>query len=247
MFTRYTGPAPAPPVAGYGVALKSGTEDATKWQGKAGDGAYQSMPLTGLEAGTAVSVKYSGTKRVKSVKAKKKVVVEGHALSASAVGDIVGSDGKAYAVADKDNLPIGVTAVAMVASKNGSNGLAIQLNASPVSKEWDEAKTYAEGLVAVPGGTWRLPSKTDWQNMFIGCAITGDITGTPDYMSPIAGFKEKIGATGTAWQSGNYWSSTPSGSLAWYLYVNLNDNNASAVFYQKGTSLSSWVLGCLAF
>ena len=58
--------------ATYSVALKDGTEDATNWQGKAGEGEYQSLPLTGLEAGTAVTVKYNGTKKVKSVKAKKK-------------------------------------------------------------------------------------------------------------------------------------------------------------------------------
>ena len=58
--------------AGYSVALKDGTEDASNWQGKAGSGEYQSLPLTGLEAGTAVTVKYNGTKKVKSVKAKKK-------------------------------------------------------------------------------------------------------------------------------------------------------------------------------
>ena len=58
--------------AGYSVSLKSGTEDATSWQGKAGTDDYQELPLTGLEAGTAVSVKYNGTKKVKSVKAKKK-------------------------------------------------------------------------------------------------------------------------------------------------------------------------------
>ena len=57
---------------GYSVSLKSGTEDATSWQGKAGTSDYQELPLTGLEAGTAVSVKYNGTKKVKSVKAKKK-------------------------------------------------------------------------------------------------------------------------------------------------------------------------------
>ena len=63
-------PAPAP--AAYTVTLKEGTDDATSWQGKAGEGAYQDLPLTGLEAGTAVTVKYNGTKKVKSVKAKKK-------------------------------------------------------------------------------------------------------------------------------------------------------------------------------
>ena len=58
--------------AGYSVALKEGTDDAANWQGKAGEGEYQALPLTGLEANTAVSVKYSGTKKVKSVKAVKK-------------------------------------------------------------------------------------------------------------------------------------------------------------------------------
>ena len=56
----------------YKVSVKEGTEDATSWQGKAGEGDYQALPLTGLEAGTAVTVKYNGTKKVKSVKAKKK-------------------------------------------------------------------------------------------------------------------------------------------------------------------------------
>ena len=54
------------------VTLADGTDDATSWQGKAGEGEYQALPLTGLDAGTAVTVKYNGTKKVKSVKAKKK-------------------------------------------------------------------------------------------------------------------------------------------------------------------------------
>ena len=61
---------PAP--AGYSVTMKEGTEDATSWQGKAGEGAYQALPLEGVAAGTAVTVKYNGTKKVKSVKAVKK-------------------------------------------------------------------------------------------------------------------------------------------------------------------------------
>ncbi len=61
-----------PTATKYAVTLADGTGDASNWQGKAGEGEYQAMPLTGLEAGTAVSVKYNGTKKVKSVKAKKK-------------------------------------------------------------------------------------------------------------------------------------------------------------------------------
>ena len=56
----------------YKVSVKEGTEDASNWQGKAGTGDYQSLPLEGVAANTAVNVKYSGTKMVKSVKAVKK-------------------------------------------------------------------------------------------------------------------------------------------------------------------------------
>ena len=68
--TKSAIPAPAP--ATYTVTLKSGTDDATSWQGKAGEGEYQALPLEGVAAGTAVTVKYNGTKKVKSVKAIKK-------------------------------------------------------------------------------------------------------------------------------------------------------------------------------
>ena len=61
-------PAPAP--AGYSVTMPQDTPDATLWTAKAGtDGTYQQLPLEGVAAGTAVTVKYNGTKKVKSVKA----------------------------------------------------------------------------------------------------------------------------------------------------------------------------------
>ena len=56
----------------YKVSVKEGTEDASNWQGKAGEGEYQALPLEGVAAGTAVTVKYFGTKKVESVKAVKK-------------------------------------------------------------------------------------------------------------------------------------------------------------------------------
>ena len=163
------------------------------------------------------------------------------------MGQVIGSDGKNYAV--DATLPTGVTKVAMIAYVSGSNGLAIQLSSSPESKNWAGANTYAEGLntsTPIAGGTWRLPSKADWQNMFVGCAVSGDASAS-DEMNPIAGFKAKIAATGTTWQSGDYWSSTPSGSLAWRVNVGLNGGDAYALFYEGGTSYSRYVLGCLAF
>ena len=56
----------------YDLTLADGTEDAANWQGKAGEGEYQALPLEGVFAGTAVSVKYNGTKKVIGVKAEKK-------------------------------------------------------------------------------------------------------------------------------------------------------------------------------
>ena len=173
----------------------------------------------------------------------------GHALASSAVGEIVGSDGLAYYAADKNDLPSGVTAVAMIAYKSETAGesLAIQLNDSPASMSWSDACNYS-GYPSITGnpGTWRLPSKADWQNMFVGCAKSGD-AGASDSMNPIAGFKEKIGATGITWQSTYYWSSSDSESYAWSVVVYLNDSNASANFVKSVTSTPSNVLGCLAF
>ena len=57
----------------YSVDLKPNTEDAGNWKAKS-TGDYQSMPLGGLAPGTSFTVKYNGTKTVKSVKAKKKAV-----------------------------------------------------------------------------------------------------------------------------------------------------------------------------
>ena len=160
------------------------------------------------------------------------------------IGDVILSDGKFAAPSSTG------TKVAMIAYLgNGSdctNGLAIQLNASPEAKIWNDAKTYASGLTAVPGGTWRLPSKADWQNMFVGCAKSGD-AGAGVTMDPIAGFKEKIGATGITWLSDCYWSSTGTGLSAWDVGVALDSSLARAHFYEDVTSYPFYVLGCLAF
>ena len=77
------GYADTPAASTYTVSLKEGTEDATSWQGKAGSGEYQALPLEGVAAGTAVTVKYDGRKRVRSVKAVKK----GGALTMEALTD----------------------------------------------------------------------------------------------------------------------------------------------------------------
>lgn len=161
------------------------------------------------------------------------------------VGDVILSTGKCAKAGTANP-------VAMIAYLgNGSectNGLAIQLNSDPEYNTWDNAKTLAASLAAVPGGTWRLPSKTDWQNMFIACAIIsqGD-TDSPNNGMQILGFREKIAATGISWLSLLYWTSTESGSNAWRVGVYLDGNNADAYFHEFGPDNTYRILGCLAF
>ena len=168
-------------------------------------------------------------------------------LTSPAVGQVIGSDGKNY---DVGSVPVGVTAVAMIAylgnASDCTNGLAIQLKDSPEYYNWADAKKYAAGLTEFTGGTWRLPSKADWQNMFVGCAVSGDASAS-NVMEPIAGFKAKIAATGITWLSYSYWSSTGSGSNALSVEVVLDGDNAFAQFADDDP-LGEWgVLGCLAF
>ena len=69
-------------------------------------------PASGVE-GATVTVSYSGENKVKSVTVQKRVAV-GHELSSVSLGEIICSDGLAYAAADHNNLPAGVTASGMV-------------------------------------------------------------------------------------------------------------------------------------
>ena len=186
-----------------------------------------------------------------------------YTLSKSKVGMIVGSDGKAYDVADKDNLPEGVTAVAMVAYKNGSHGLAIQLNSSPSKMSWSDANAYKDyPTISGNVGTWSLPSDEDWTNMFTGCAIYGDGKKEQDnpYSDPlyiISGFMEKIAATGTTWEKGGqYWSSTTtgtgSGTKYGYVYTNYDEQYYAYIHKMlkenaDNQSVQLYVLGCFAF
>jgi hypothetical protein len=186
----------------------------------------------------------------------------GQALSASGVGDIVGSDGKAYAVADKDKMPKGVTAVAMVAYKNGSNGLAIQLHSSPSKMYLRNANAYTDyPTISGNVGTWRLPSDEDWINMFTGCAINGDglQQQSDPYSSPkyyISGFVEKIAAAGTTWGQDKYWSSTTTDSEYGYVDTYFSDSSTAHYYAYINKLLKSnadrpsgqfYVLGCFAF
>ena len=162
------------------------------------------------------------------------------------LGKVIGYDGNIYANASAAG-DAGTTPAAMIAYvSHPGHGLAIQLFANPNNIGWSDAKTYVEGLPIISGGTWRLPSKEDWQNMFVACAISGDAS-AGDLMNPINGFWGKITSTGVGWHYGYYWTSTEAGSNAWVVNVTFSDVHLYADFGTLETDYPSNVLGCLAF
>ena len=200
-------------------------------------------PNTDVTKGQTVTVTYTGSKKVLGVKAEKKAAApaaaEGHALSASVVGEIVGTDGKAYAAADKDNLPEGVTAVAMIAyvGNNGedapyNHGLALALtDESSSGMKWEAAKTACNTTkntsIPVTNARWLLASKDQWG--YMSSAVLSNL-----------GLQDQ----GTKY----YWSSTTDTSLpflqAWAYHWS---DNGWELFACSNSAASNLVRACLAF
>ena len=231
----------------YKVSVKEGTDGASNWQGKAGEGEYQALPLEGVAAGTAVSVKYSGAKKVKSVKAKKKAA---SLINNPAVGQVIGSNGKNYDA--NATLPDGVTAVAMIAyvgtASDCTHGLAIALADESGTKNYGDAGTACSGKAAVTGGTWRLPSEKDWQYMFIGCGSSELYSAPTNEMSKnYSGLASKLtAAQGAALQTSvEYWSSSEyDPSSRWLVFF---DGSSAKFGIGIEFTVKCLVRACLAF
>ena len=187
--------------------------------------------LQGVKMGSEVKLKANTGYKFRKVEVKKKPAAEGHALSASAVREIVGSDGKAYAAADKDNLPSGVTAVAMICYVSGSHGLALALTDEEGTKDWSTAQTTcAAHTPAITGGTWKLATKDEWDNMLSAIGSYDDLRNGFGFVG------------GTNMQEGIYWSSTEyqSNKAYYYDFYGCYDN-----VFSKGNNAR--VRACLAF
>jgi hypothetical protein len=95
-----------------------------------------------------------------------------------------------------------------------AHGLAIALEDEDESGFGNAGKAANQKNTKMPvvGGTWRIPSKEDWQNMFLACRKDGDAPKASTDMK-IAGFQEKISSVGTGFTNGTtYWTSTDSPS-----------------------------------
>ena len=150
-------------------------------------------------------------------------------ITSPSVGQVIGSDGKNYAYG---SLPTGVTAVAKICYVSGSNGLALALADEEGTKDWSTAQTTCAAHTApFTGGTWKLASKDEWDNMI---SAAGSYTDLRDGFSSVGG---------TNLQSDDrYWSSTDSDSgYAWvYNFSNGKWGNGYKDF-------NYYVRACLAF
>ncbi len=152
----------------------------------------------------------------------------GHALTASVVGDVVGSDGKAYDAADWRNLPSDVTAEAVVAylgsgtdNETYTHGLAFAL--SDEFATLSNAKTNCENKnnTAFTDAKWLLPSQEQWYTV---------LNKTYSYQFDWDGLCNKITNVGgtTLTKDRAYWTTT----IGWINY----EPCYIAIFYSSNTS-----------
>lgn len=168
---------------------------------------------------------------------------------AADIGKIIATDGRIYDV--KAPLPSLVTPVAMIAyignASECAHGLAIALS-DDTSASFTTAGTNAANhtpTAPILGGTWRIPSKTDWENMFTACAKSGDgNTSGSDWT--IVGFREKLAAcSANVETSSYYWTSTENGEF--YGYCVYFGGNTSATISSTGTAQTFKARAVLAF
>jgi hypothetical protein len=125
-------------------------------------------------------------------------------LTSPAVGQVIGSNGKNYAAG---SVPAGVTAVAKICYVSGSNGLALALT-DEGEMNWNSAQTTCAAHTPLfTGGTWKLPSKDEWEKMI---STAGSYTALRDGFSSVGGTNMKGKA---------YYSSTENASNQVWRYL----------------------------
>lgn len=175
-----------------------------------------------------------------------KKLATGNALYTSAPGMLVGSDGKAYAASDKDNLPQGVTAAGMVAYKNGFNGIVIALADEPQKMDWYTANGpdgAAKHTPAVTGYTWRVPAQSEFKQIFKATSGSEENYKNINDMLAVFGDSCKL-----PWED-EVGTSTPTTYLGMdeYWFVDLYQNVADYALFHATKSHACIIRACFAF
>ena len=163
---------------------------------------------TGVYRKTAASVSLASGKTYTST---------GLALTSAAIenavagdiGQLIGADGNIYPKADIATA-FGTTGVAMIGyvgtESDCTHGVAVALNdeSNRTKMDLSEATTACAGKDAVPGGTWRLPSRKDWQYLFIGCGSNWTYTDSPSGSIDCSGLQSALNGVGGTLMSDRY-------------------------------------------
>ncbi len=163
---------------------------------------------TGVYRKTAASVSLASGKTYTST---------GLALTSAAIenavagdiGQLIGADGNIYPNADIATA-FGTSGVAMIGyvgtESDCTHGVAVALNdeSNKAKMDLSEATTTCAGKTAVPGGTWRLPSRKDWQYLFIGCGSSWTYTDSPSGSIDCSGLQSALNNAGGTLMSNRY-------------------------------------------
>ena len=119
------------------------------------------------------------------------------------IGKLIGADGNIYPNADIATA-FGTSGVAMIGyvgdESDCTHGVAVALDDEngKAKMELSAATAACAAKAAVPGGTWRLPSRKDWQYLFIGCGSNWTYTDSPSGTIDCSGLQSALnGARGT--------------------------------------------------
>ena len=125
------------------------------------------------------------------------------------IGQLVGADGNIYPNADIATA-FGTSGVAMIGyvgdESDCTHGVAVALNdeSNRTKMDLSEATTACAAKDAVPGGTWRLPSRKDWQYLFIGCGSNWTYTDSPSGSIDCSGLQSALNGVGGILMSDRY-------------------------------------------
>ena len=185
----------------YKVSVKEGTTDATNWAITP-----EAATTTGVAAGTTVTATYSGTKKVKSVKAVKKAAAAASLINDPEVGQIIGSDGINYDATA--TLPSGVTAVAMIAyvgddAETSPSNTAFKKGLALALEDVSDTKTWSQTNVTCLGTQYDNSTKF---NDLAGIANTDALVGHNSHTHNAA-------SAARDYNSGTH----PAGTSAWFL------------------------------
>ena len=125
------------------------------------------------------------------------------------IGQLVGADGNIYPNADIATA-FGTSGVAMIGyvgdESDCTHGVAVALDDEngKAKMELSAATAACAAKDAVPDGTWRLPSRKDWQYLFIGCGSSWTYTDSPSGSIDCSGLQSALDAAGGILMSDRY-------------------------------------------